>query len=1173
MKSYIAIIMLLSISILGAIGLEQYQATGSGMRAQLTELRLTPMPHQEADLAEGDISAPTPAITKTYAFPFRNAQLQINRMKWNVFNTEGSFLYSEEQRVASAMSVVYNFQFREMRGVTVRIETQLENAETIRTLSEVDFELIGSEPIVIPETVSGAFIDAYKVLADNFDTSYLRDIAIARPKMLIISHAQLANHQLPYINWKRSLGFDVYVANKADIGNSIEEIKNFIAGHYQQYKCDYLLLLGDVNGTFAIPTSFYPSPEYASENDADDQYYVTFDGDDYFPEMLVGRFSISDMSEFVTIANKTIYHEKTPSMNNTAWMRRNLVVAGNYAEGGLRPSTPVTMSRWLRNKMLNRGYAQVDTVFYPPSYPGTSNIVSAINQGVQFISYRGWGDANGWHYPYFHMSDLNTTLSGVRMPIVFSIVCNTGDFANTVNPSFGERWMRMGSMAIPGGCVGFVGPSDLHTKTRYNNSISSGAFRSILDLGVRGFGSSVLMGKMELYKNFPNDIAPGQYVPFYFHVYNILSDPSLNMWVLVPNTIAETVIQGGLTFSQSTSYIRVEGDFLDGAMISGTKNGTTFSYATVQHGIGILPINPQETGDLTITISKPNYVPLVRTLTLNATASLGVVNNSIANAVINPGTNHTVSIGVKNFSTTTMTNVTANISSSYHGVSFTTSSQNIASLAPGAEANISFAFNMAGSIMPGERVNFIITFSNPTAKHEFQLITGGAKLRVISHQGLLTPGQNNSVQFTLTNAGNVAMNNISMQVGSLTSAATAQSAPIQIGNLNPGQSTVFNASITLPSNVWNGRNIPLRFEVSNGTGYQYTSFYSVTAGVASTTSPTGPDEYGYYAYDSTDLGFPQAPVYNWVEIDPRDGGQGSVFLNNDDGSKVVNMPISFRFYGIDYDTITICSNGWLSFGANDMVDFNNHYIPAALGPDAMVAPYWDDLKGMKVIVDSTTTIFNDMRMCYWYDAANNRYIVQWNDAYNQYTIDLLQNASLEKFQVILYPRTGTDGDIVFQYHTVDNPGMTTNYCTVGIEDHTQLRGLTYTHGNVYPQTATPLTAGLAIKFTTDAPDAFVSNDDMTSAVQITNLRNFPNPFNPSTTIAFNALSAGKASLGIYNLKGQLIKTLVDAELPSGEHSIVWDGTDTNGNLVGSGIYFYNFSMGNYKSTNKMLMMK
>lgn len=1173
MKQYIALIMLACISILGAVGVEQYQATGNGIQAQLKSVLLTPMPPQEADLAEGDTSAPTPTITKTYAFPFHHAELQISSMRWNVFDRQNNFLFTEEQRYASAMNIVHTFQFREMAGVTLKIETQLETPENIRTLVDVDFQLIGSEPVVIPETISGAFVEAYKELADNYEDSYLRNLPLSRPKMLIISHPQLASHQSAFVNWKRSLGFDVYVVNKADAGNSLQEIRDYIGTHYQQYKCDYLLLWGDVNGNFAIPTNFYPSPEYA-ENDADDHYYTLLEGDDYFPEMLVGRFSISDVAQFITITNKTIYYEKTHMSNTNNWMNRALVVAGNYAEGTLRPTTPVLMSRWLRNKMLDFGYAQVDTVYYiPPSNPGTQNIIASINQGVQFINYRGWGDANGWHYPYFHISDLNSTIPSTRMPIVYSIVCNTGDFANSVNPSFGERWMQMGSMAIPGGAIAFVGPSDLHTKTRLNNSISTGAFRSILDNGVRGFGTSVLMGKIELYKNFPNDIAAGQYVPFYYHVYNMLSDPSLNMWVLTPDTIPESVIEGGLTFSQSASHIRINAANLNGAIVSGTKNGSDFTYTTLQNGYAVLPIDPDQQGNVTVTVSKPNFVPLVSELTLQGTASIGLVSNSLAEAYINPATANSVTLGLKNFSTAAYANVNVNITASHPGVTFTTPNQVISSLAAGATSNLNFQFNVAPTLTPGVIVDFTVTITNPAVQHVFQLKTGGAQIMMYAHQGQIIPGQSNVVQFTVGNSGNVAMNDIFIQPLSQTTAATVQLTPVSIGSLAPGQTAQFNATINLPSDVWEGRNLPLKFVASNSTGYSNSCFYAVTAGTPGTNDPTGPDEYGYFAYDSSDTGYAQAPDYNWVEIDPRDGGQGQVFLVKDDGSKTVSLPFSFRFYGNDYNSITMCSNGWISFIPSDMTDFYNCYIPAALGPYTMVAAYWDDLKGMKVQVDSVNFVFNDMRLCYWHDTANNRYIIQWNDAYNQYNIDAYENASLEKFQIILYPRVGMDGDIVLQYHTVDNPGTTTNYCTVGIEDETQLRGLTYTHGNTYPLTAPALAAGLAVKFTTTAPDNYVSNEDLVNPLQISNLRNYPNPFNPSTTISFTAKSAAKAKLNIYNLKGQLVKCLVDAALPSGEHKIVWDGKDADANPVSSGIYFYQLEMGTYKSLNKMLMMK
>jgi hypothetical protein len=1131
------------------------------------------MANEVADVDEGDTNPPTATITRTFAFPYQQANLQINSMVWNVFDHNGNFLYSEQKRESSALQVAHGFTFRDMRGFTIKIETQLTTDTEVRTLTDIDFELIGVSPLSIPATISPAFVDAYRSLADNYDQSYLRNIPIGRPRMLIISHTQLAPYQTDFVNWKRSLGFDVYVVYKNDIGSSLTQIKSFIQSHYNQYKCDYLFLWGDVNGTFAIPTNYYPSPEYA-ENDADDNFYALLDGDDYFPEMITGRFSFGNASDFIMLANKTMAYENPPTTTNLAWMSRALVVAGNYAEGNLRPTTPIAMSKWLRNKMLDYGYAQVDSVFFPDAYPGTSSIQASIAQGVQFVSYRGWGDANGWHYPSFHIPDLNAN-NGSKMPIVFSIVCNTGDFANTqVNPCFGEAWMRTGSMSIPGGCVAFVGPSDLHTKTRLNNSISSGAFRSILDNGVRGFGSSVLIGKTELYKTFPNDIAPGQYVPFYYHVYNILSDPSLNMWVLQPNTISESIIDGGLTYAQSDSHIRITAPGLNGAMVSGTKGNGEYTYAQISDGFAILPIDPSNTGNLTITVSKKNYFPLVRVLVPESAATIGIISNNLAGSEVNPVSNYNMSLEFKNFSTTAYAATTVTLSTTHAGVEIAQPTLTLPALAANATTSLSFAFNTTTALHPNETVNFSVSIANPAEEHIFQLLAGGAKITVFNHQGIINPGQTTDVVFSVVNGGNVAMNDIDMQVLSLTTAAVAQSAPVAIGSLAPGEIKQFTASITLAADAAVGRNLPFRFTATASNDYSYFCFYNATAGNPGTDDPTGPDEYGYFAYDSSDTGYAQAPVYNWVEIDPLLGGQANVYLNKDDGSITVPLPFTFRYYGVDYNSVTICTNGWISFVPTDMVDFYNCYIPAALGPYAMVAPYWDDLKGLKTGVDNEGNgIHENMRILYWYDAANNRYIIQWNNAYNQYTIDLMENASLEKFQVILYPRSGTDGDILMQYHTIDNPGLTTNYCTIGIEDHTQQKGLTYTHGNTYPPTAAPLASGLAIKYTTIASDGHTANEDLVNTIQIANLHNFPNPFNPSTTIAFTAKQSGTAKLSIYNVKGQLVKSLFNGALKAGAQSFTWDGSNDSGSTVGSGIYFYHLEMGNYKSINKMLLMK
>lgn len=85
--------------------------------------------------------------------------------------------------------------------------------------------------------------------------------------------------------------------------------------------------------------------------------------------------------------------------------------------------------------------------------------------------------------------------------------------------------------------------------------------------------------------------------------------------------------------------------------------------------------------------------------------------------------------------------------------------------------------------------------------------------------------------------------------------------------------------------------------------------------------------------------------------------------------------------------------------------------------------------------------------------------------------------------------------------------------------------------------------------------------------------NYPNPFNPTTTISFSLPSEQKIELTIYNIKVQKVKTLYSGTADEGEHTVIWEGKDTNNKLVSSGIYFYKLKTNNKELTRKMLMMK
>jgi flagellar hook assembly protein FlgD len=86
-------------------------------------------------------------------------------------------------------------------------------------------------------------------------------------------------------------------------------------------------------------------------------------------------------------------------------------------------------------------------------------------------------------------------------------------------------------------------------------------------------------------------------------------------------------------------------------------------------------------------------------------------------------------------------------------------------------------------------------------------------------------------------------------------------------------------------------------------------------------------------------------------------------------------------------------------------------------------------------------------------------------------------------------------------------------------------------------------------------------------------KNFPNPFNPSTTISYEIPIKGIVKLQIFDLLGRLVATLVNSEQNAGPHQIVWQGKSEGGTIVSSGLYFYRLQSGNFSQTERMLLLK
>ncbi len=84
---------------------------------------------------------------------------------------------------------------------------------------------------------------------------------------------------------------------------------------------------------------------------------------------------------------------------------------------------------------------------------------------------------------------------------------------------------------------------------------------------------------------------------------------------------------------------------------------------------------------------------------------------------------------------------------------------------------------------------------------------------------------------------------------------------------------------------------------------------------------------------------------------------------------------------------------------------------------------------------------------------------------------------------------------------------------------------------------------------------------------------FPNPFNPFTNLRYGMEAAGNVRIDVFNVKGQILKTFTRSHNQPGYYQVSWDGHDTNGRQLGTGVYFYRMTSGKYSSTKKMIMAK
>lgn len=323
------------------------------------------------------------------------------------------------------------------------------------------------------------------------------------------------------------------------------------------------------------------------------------------------------------------------------------------------------------------------------------------------------------------------------------------------------------------------------------------------------------------------------------------------------------------------------------------------------------------------------------------------------------------------------------------------------------------------------------------------------------------------------------------------------------------------------------------------------------------------DAFGVSSDGSTIVGmqwwdYSHVEAYKWTAVNSftmlgMNGGQGSKALGvNADGSLVVgwdeNNNYERRAVRWDPDSLYLGSlaDPPSELGEAHDISPNGIYI---VGGSAGRAFLWTETDGM---IDLNPMSSKD---AYAMDVSDNKVIVgtyESSAVHNDGFVYTDQNG----FELIedFFSRNGVNYEPDWVYF---------DYCQAISRD-----------GNVI--------AGSGYKRTTEAAyEAWIVYMEEPSAISqqtavISDFhlqKNYPNPFNPSTTITFTFPASGYINLSIYDLSGRKVRTLIDKHISAGTHQVKWDGTDDFGNKVVSGIYLYTLKSSTLKKTKKMILLR
>lgn len=1078
------------------------------------------------------------------------------------------------------------FILRDYRGITVRFQpfVYYPATQTLRIYTKLTVALeangtdLTNSLSVVKTSYAQEFAPLYENMFLNFNQAKYPSLA-EQGRILAIKNSMFDNVMQPWIDWKRQNGYRVDVVDVTVAGPTATQIKTYIQNQYNLN--DGLMFVQIFGDAPQVPT-------LTSGGGGSDPSYSLLAGSDSYPDIYVGRFSAQTVAEMETQITRSVHYERDIQAGSQ-WIQRAMGIASNQGGGsqGDMGESDQQHQENIRTDLLNYGYLSVDQIY--ESMGATAAQVSTnLNQGRGFINYTGHGADTYWVTTGFSNTHVNALVNDYKLPFIQSVACVNGNFVSQT--CFAEAWLRSVNEATnaPAGAIGFYGSS---INQSWNPPMR--AQDETVDLLVaeqkHTMGGIFYNGSSKMIEVY------GQDGISMFLTWNIFGDCSLMVRSKDPQPITATytpiLFIGMNTFPVNT---------IPGAKVTLYSAGTVYAtgYADANGDINLTLENPPlEPMDLTLTISafnKVTYLDTIQVLPASGpylvVADMMVTDNN--NNIPEYGELITLNLMFSNVGNDIAINPTVSIQTEDPYLTIINGTENIPDIAANSiGGTVNGLTIQVASNVPDQHtasIHIIATVADESYEYDRNLVLNAPAFTwegliiedyLGNNNSVLDPGESVTICLPVTNTGHAQANNISTALAIVGGMNVIEPMDDSFSALAPGEQCQITYYMTLSSQVAQGTNLLLTAMLFAGD-YSSVQNYPITVGLLMENFETNFSGFNW-----------QFSNGNWTIDNTSYNSTHSAKSATINHNQTTSMSV----------TLNCPVDGTISFWKKVSSELNYDYLRFSI--NNVVRSQWSGTS------DNWSQVSFDVQ------AGQNTFT--WS-----YSKDsgISSGSDCAWIDDIIFPSSGTIigtpviaidtivvdfgvvplGQIAQRTFTVNNNGDAVLIGTVQVAPPFAVY-----QGNGYPGFAinivvpaqsylgfnlnfTPvdtLTYNSTMQINTDDPvnpvimvqlvgkGTVVSNDDPLLPA-VTELKgNFPNPFNPSTTIAYSVKNTAPVSIEIFNVKGQLVRTLVNEVKTAGNYKIVFDGLDNNHRPLASGIYFCRMQAGDYRQTHKMLMLK